>query len=65
MNAKNEVTYDPHSLRNTLRIALGDKWTVELEDQLFWPVSMFCNNSCERVREELRRDIRKALGLEQ
>jgi len=60
-----EVEYDPKSLRNTIRIALKDMWTAELEERLFWPVSMFCTGGCERVRLETLEAIHKALGLKQ
>jgi hypothetical protein len=60
-----EVEYDPNSLRNTLRIALGAQWTHELEDKLFWPVSMFCTAGCERIRKDTLEKIQRALGLRQ
>lgn len=63
MSNEQEITYDPNSLRNTIRIALGDKWTHELEEALFWPISMFCSAGCERTRNELLAQIHKALGL--
>jgi hypothetical protein len=39
------------------------KWTRELEDDLFWPISMFCTAGCERVHEETLKKIQSALGL--
>ena len=63
MSDAKQVEYDPNSLRNTIRIALGDQWTSELEEKLFWPVSYFCTGGCERVRAETLAQIHKALGL--
>jgi len=33
------------TLRETIKKALGDKWTKELEDDLFWPISYWVTNA--------------------
>lgn len=52
------------SLRDTIRKALGDKWTKELEESLFWPLAEFCQHSAEinykNGREHELSDLRKA-----
>lgn len=61
MSEPNKLDHDPHSLRNTIKMALGDKWTRELEDQLFWPLSSFCNAACEMVRADVRKQVKRVL----
>jgi hypothetical protein len=36
---------EPKTVRDALRIGLGDKWTKELEDALFWPVADFVDRA--------------------
>jgi hypothetical protein len=54
---------DPKSLRNTIRMALGDLWTHDLEERLFWPLARFNSEGCEAMRAKTREEIRKALGI--
>ena len=61
---KPKIEYDPDSLRNIIRMALGDQWTHDLEEKLFWPISLFCNAGCERAYKDTLAKIRLALGLE-
>lgn len=42
----------PRTLRDTIRSGLGEKWTKELEDLLFWPLANFV----ERVHESALKD---------
>ncbi|PWT88677.1 MAG: hypothetical protein C5B54_10240 [Acidobacteria bacterium] len=56
-------SYDPDSLRNTIRMALGDRHTKELEEALFWPLARFNQAGIEHAEEKARAEIRKALGL--
>jgi len=63
MSEKSEVNYDPNSLRNTIRMALGDQWTRELEDKLFYPLAAFNDASMKCVLKEQLDAIHKVLGI--
>ena len=53
------------TLRGVIREALGDQWTRELEDKLFWPLSYFCNDACEAVKKQALKAVRETMGVKQ
>ena len=65
-NQKSEpdkVTYDRNSLRNTIKLALREKWTQDLEDRLFWPLAAYNQDGCARVAKETKQRIIDAIKL--
>lgn len=53
------------TLREVIREALGNQWTLELEDKLFWPLSYFCNDACNTVKEQALKAVRETMGVKQ
>lgn len=52
-----QKTLAPNStLRDAIRLGLADKWTLELEDALFWPLAEFMDRSCRNTYESGKRD---------
>ena len=52
------------TLREVIRKGLGDKWTKDLEDELFWSISNFVINASDLAREDALKKVRESMGIE-